>query len=115
LIEHGVLDFEKHAYLLNATHEDVVEKEGVGTELKRLISWFHQPNKKCKCDYRIQKMNKWGPDECEKREATILRWLKHSAAQAKMPYFETAAKVLLRKAIKRSRSRSQQPQEKTAH
>lgn len=83
----------------------VKPQQGPGTELKKLISWFYSPNKKCKCDTRIQKMNKWGPDECERREVTILRWLKHSAVIARVPYFESAAKMLLATAIDRYRKK----------
>ena len=87
-----------------------------GTELKKLISWFYSPDKrKCKCATRIAKMNKWGPDKCEQRMDTILRWLKHSARISNIPYFEPAVKILVRKAIKNSRSQLQPPPAKTAH
>ena len=86
-----------------------------GTELKKLIAWFYSPDKKkCKCATRIQKMNKWGPDKCEEKMETILRWLRHSAAIAKIPYFRPAVLLLVRKAIKNSRSQSQQLPGKTA-
>jgi hypothetical protein len=87
---------------------------GPGTELKNLISWFYSPDKKkCKCASRIAKMNKWGPDGCEQRMNTILRWLKHSAKINNIPYFEPAVRILVRKAIKNSRLQLQQHQEKT--
>jgi hypothetical protein len=93
----------------------VAPANGPGTELKKLISWFYSPDKKkCKCATRIQKMNKWGPDKCEQKMETILRWLRHSAAIAKMPYFRPAVLLLVRKAIKNSRSQLQQHQERTA-
>ena len=77
---------------------------GPGTELKKLISWFYSPDKrKCKCRTRIQKMNQWGPDECEQRMETILRWLKHSAKIAKIPFFRPIAMKLVQTAINRSR------------
>jgi guanylate kinase len=80
--------------------------DGPGTELKKLISWFYSPiKKKCKCKTRIQKMNQWGPDECEKRIETITRWLKHSARINKTIYNETIVKILIRKAIRNARKR----------
>jgi hypothetical protein len=86
-----------------------------GTELKKLISWFYSPDKrKCKCATRIAKMNKWGPDGCEQRMDTILRWLKHSARINNIPYFELAVRILVRKAIKNSRLQLQQLPGKTA-
>ena len=78
-------------------------EEGPGTELKKLLSWFYSPTKKCNCSTRIQKMNKWGPNECEKRIETIMRWMKHSARINNVPYFELAVKLVIRKAIKNAR------------
>lgn len=84
----------------------VIPPKGPGTELKKLISWFYSPDKKnCKCPARIQKMNRWGPDKCEQRIETILRWLKHSARIAGIPYFETAARMLVAKAINNARAK----------
>ena len=74
-----------------------------GTELKKLISWFYSPNKKCNCLTRIAKMNKWGPDKCEQRMDTIIRWLKHSARIASVPFFEPAVRLLIKQAIKNAR------------
>ncbi len=90
-------------------------EEGPGTELKKLIAWFYSPDKKkCKCMNRIAKMNKWGPDKCEQKMETILRWLRHSAAIARVPYFRPAVILLVKKAIKNARLQSQQLPGKTA-
>ncbi len=90
-------------------------QEGPGTELKKLLSWFHSPEKrKCKCQTRIQKMNAWGPDKCEQKIETILRWMRHSAKIHKIPFFEPAVRLVIRTAIKRSRSPLRQHPEKTA-
>ena len=89
--------------------------EGPGTELKKLLSWFHSPDKrKCKCQTRIQKMNAWGPDKCELKIETIVRWLKHSSAINKIPFFEPAVRLVIRTAIRRSRSVSRQHPERIA-
>jgi hypothetical protein len=87
-----------------ANEEAKLKKGGVGTELKKLISWFYSPNKrKCKCATRIEKMNKWGPDKCEQRIETIVRWLRHSARIAGIPFSRRIAESMIRKAIRKSR------------
>lgn len=89
--------------------------QGPGTELKKLISWFYSPDKrKCKCLTRIAKMNKWGPDKCEQKMETIIRWLRHSARIHKIPFFRPAVILLIKKAIKNARLQSQHPPEKIA-
>jgi hypothetical protein len=90
---------EKHNYLL------VQEPYGPGTELARLVSWFKFSNKKCKCAARIQKMNMWGPDECEKRKPTIIRWLRHSAYLNNVPFNTKIVDVLINKAIRNARKK----------
>ena len=88
---------------------------GPGTELKKLLSWFYSPSKtKCKCQTRIQKMNAWGPDKCEQKFETILRWMRHSAKIHKIPFFEPAVRLVIRTAIRRSRSLSRQHPERIA-
>ena len=96
-------------------------EKGPGTELKKLIAWFgikpsieKKKGRRCRCSEHIQQMNKWGPDKCLKRMDTILRWLKRSAAIAGVPYVRPAVQIVVRRAINRSRSQSQQPQEETA-
>ena len=84
-------------------------KDGPGTELKKLLSWFHSPDKrKCKCQNRIEKMNAWGPDRCEQKIDTIARWLKHSARIARLPYVDLIARGLVSRAIRNSRRNATQ-------
>ena len=95
---------EDKKYLINLLKRVELYTEGPGTELKKLLSWFHSPpKKKCKCKDRIQKMNAWGPDKCEEKIETILRWLKHSARIHKVPYFAFAVRIVIKKAIKNAR------------
>lgn len=108
----GLFDKVKHLPLLEKTHRPA--ESGPGTELAKLISWFYSPTKKCRCLTRIQKMNLWGPDKCEARIETILRWLKHSARIAKIPYFRSAARMLVIQSINRSRSQLQPPHARNA-
>lgn len=78
---------------------------GPGTELAKLVSWFKLTNKKCDCASRITKMNRWGPDECEKRLPTIKRWLRHSAKTHSVPYVDAVVTALIQKAIRNARKR----------
>lgn len=82
---------------------NVIVAQGPGTELEKLISWFKKKNKKCNCSSRIQQMNKWGPDKCEARMPTIMRWLRHSAAKQKLPFVELVAERLVKRAIANAR------------
>lgn len=85
----------------------VAEPQGPGTELKNMLSWFYLPDdSKCKCNDRIAKMNGWGADGCEQRIETILRWLRHSAAENKIPFSETAVRMLVNRAISNARKQS---------
>lgn len=86
--------------------------EGPGTELKKMISWFgikpttkKKRGRRCKCAEHVQRMNQWGPDECERRIETIVRWLRHSARVASLPFVETAVRALIKGAISRSRAK----------
>lgn len=73
---------------------------GPGTELKRLISWFWSPKKRCsRCSDRIRKMNKWGPSVCRKRRWLIIQWLRQSAEKNGLPFSEFAAGALVDLAI----------------
>ena len=47
-------------------------KNGVGDELAKLIpDWAVQFEGQCKCKDMQEKMNKWGPDGCEKHRDFI--------------------------------------------
>lgn len=89
--------------LFTGINGNLIVAQGPGTELEKLISWFKKANKKCNCSARIQRMNKWGPDECEKRMPTIMRWLRHSAAKQKMPFIDLVAERLIKRAISNAR------------
>lgn len=81
-------------------------KEGPGTELKKLISWFVWDKKVdgCKiCKTREQRMNNWGPDTCLKNIQTIVAWLRESAKKKGYPFSERVAAALIRRAIANSR------------
>lgn len=89
--------------LLRLVNSAVEKQSGPGTELEKLISWFKKKNNSCGCSSRIQKMNAWGPNECEKRIDTIVRWLRHSAAKQKVPFIKPVAEKLIKRAIENAR------------
>lgn len=75
---------------------------GPGTELRKLIGWFvwsHKSKKCSRCYNREQKMNKWGPEGCEKRMDTIVRWLQHSAATNNLPFSKRLVTIMIKRAI----------------
>lgn len=79
--------------------------DGPGTELIKLVSWFKFTSKKCRCKERALKMNKWGPDGCEQRMSTILRWLRHAAFLNNVPYNKSLVKIVVQKAIRNARNK----------
>jgi len=79
--------------------------QSVGTELKRLISWFPIPEKtNCKsCSDLEVKMNKWGAALCLEKMEYIVNQLRLTAGEKKIPFSEFIARTLVNKAIRNSR------------
>ena len=78
--------------------------EGVGTELKSLLSMFNiQSSPNCSCLKRAKIMNDNGLDWCENNQNIILDWLKEEALKRKLPFFRYAAKKMLHLAIYRTK------------
>lgn len=77
---------------------------GPGTELKNILAkfGFHQ-TKGCKCEPHRIAMDQNGPDWCEKNIDTIIGWLKDEAAREGLPFIAPAARILVRRAIAKSR------------
>lgn len=78
----------------------------VGSELKKLISWFPIPNKAdCKsCRSLEGRMNGWGADKCEEKMEFILKKLHLAARRRKLPFSKHLVTILVNKAIRNSRS-----------
>ncbi len=85
-------------------------EEGCGTELKKLISWFPIPKKtKCKsCRSLELKMNNWGPEKCQQKLQYILKKLRIAAWRRKIPFSESLAAILVEKAIRNARKKTDQ-------
>lgn len=81
---------------------DPVLTRGPGTELKKLISWFPVPNKtKCRACRNLElKMNRWGPVTCEAKMNYILGKLEIAAKRRSIPFSQSLATTLVRKAIR---------------
>lgn len=79
---------------------------GPGTELKKLLARFGvQSTATCQCNAHAIQMNLWGPDECERRIDQILVWLREEASRKRMPFIESLARILVRRAISNARKR----------
>lgn len=79
---------------------------GPGTELKILLKYIGitaTPN--CKCNARAKQMDAWGCDICESKMDEIVGWLKEEATNRKLPFIETAARLLVKRAIKNARKK----------
>jgi hypothetical protein len=86
-----------------AEQEEPAADGGVGTELKALLWWFGLKPKEggqtCKCDKRAAYMDKVGIEWCEQQFDLVIEWLREGASDLKVPFIETAARVLLKRAI----------------
>lgn len=77
---------------------------GPGTILTNMISSMgikSTPN--CSCRRHAIEMNEKGPDWCEENISTILSWLKEESAKRHLPYIESVASLVVKRAIKTSR------------
>lgn len=89
--------------------------QGVGTELKKLASWFGQyADAGCNCQKHADEMDRNGPYWCRNNLDTIVGWLQEEASRRKVlgfsldkvPGFNLTAKGLVQLAIHNTESRS---------
>lgn len=57
----------------------------------------------CSCRRRALEMNSRGPDWCENNLEQILGWLEEEAKKRKLPFVKTVAKLMVQRAISKSR------------
>lgn len=77
---------------------------GAGTILSGMIASLGiQSTPNCACRQHAIEMNENGNDWCEANMGTILSWLKEESAKRNLPFIETIAKMMVSKAIKKSR------------
>ena len=76
-------------------------RDGVGTQLKRLLSKLGiRPTADCPCNDRARTMNARGIEWCEQNIATIIGWLKEEAENRKLPFLALPTKIIVQRAIK---------------
>jgi hypothetical protein len=80
------------------------DPNGPGTILSGLISAMGiKVNAGCGCKRHAIEMNEKGNDWCEQNLDTITGWLKEESNKRKLPFIETLAKMVVKRAIKMSR------------
>jgi len=83
--------------------------EGPGTELKKLLSMLgfdSKPN--CKCNARANMMNTKEAEEpgwCENHLEEIVGWLKEEAQNRKLPFIESIARFMIKRAIRNAKNK----------
>jgi len=81
--------------------------EGVGTELKKLLSWMNiKATENCDCNNKAKHLNEKGIDWCKQNIDTICVWLKEEADKRKIPFFKYGAAKLVKFAIFRAERKS---------
>ena len=78
---------------------------GPGTELKQLLGRLGiAPKPGCKCLARAEEMDRRGCDWCAANLPLIVGWLREEATRRKLPFIESVASLLVRRAIHTARS-----------
>jgi hypothetical protein len=94
------------AKVLRAKFPKTLEEDpnGPGTILSSMISTIgikSTPN--CSCRRHAIEMNTKGPEWCEQNMSTILGWLKEESSKRHLPYIESVASLIVKRAIKTSK------------
>ena len=79
---------------------------GPGTELSRLLKRLGiNPTPTCECRAMSQKMDAWGPDECERPERIdeVVAVMRAEAEARGLPFIDIAGRMLVRRAIQNAR------------
>jgi hypothetical protein len=87
---------------------------GPGTELKKILAGWPfrivaSPN--CSCNARARTMDDRGIEWCEAHLDEIVGWLREEAAKRKLPFFDAAGRVLVRRAIANARKEQARAEE----
>lgn len=77
---------------------------GPGTMLSQMLSTIGiTSSPTCKCKQRAIEMNEKGNDWCEQNVDTIMEWMKEESVKRGIPFIQTAAKLMVSRAIAKSR------------
>ena len=80
---------------------------GPGSILTNMLSTIGiKSTSNCACRRHAIEMNDKGADWCEENMDKILSWLKEESAKRKLPFVESVAKMMVNKAISKSRELS---------
>jgi hypothetical protein len=113
VIKMSIKEDEENFYLTEDSYDYIKEKyekpieEGVGTELKKLLSKIgirSTPN--CSCNHKAKLMNMNGVEWCENNIDTILVWLSEEAKKRKLPFIKYGAKLIIKRAISNTKRNS---------
>ena len=95
--------------LIPRTLED--DPTGPGTILSSMLATIGiKSTANCSCRRHALEMNAKGPEWCERNMATILDWLRRESEKRKLPFVESLAKMLVKRAIRQSRAASNEKQ-----
>lgn len=74
-----------------------------GTELKAMLSWLGiKATKGCKCGDRAAQMDSSGCQWIKDNVEEVVGWLEEEAKKRGMPFFRTAGKYLVLRAVRRA-------------
>lgn len=80
--------------------------DGVGTEIKKILSWFNiRSNPNCSCYQRAKMLNDKGVEWCAKNKDIILSWLEEEAKKRNLPFLRYPVKKIINLAIHRARKK----------
>lgn len=65
--------------VIGQTTPTFIQKNGPGTELKRLLDSLALSLQGCACEEKRAEMDTWGPDACERNAPQIEAWLRDQA------------------------------------
>lgn len=85
LIKAGKRPSSKLAAIAGLQVPEHPPETGPGTELKKLLSWFASPSKKCNCSTKAALMDSWGPQKCRQQREVIVTWLVDEAVGLAVP------------------------------
>jgi len=80
------------------------DPNGPGTILSNMLKKIGiKSSENCSCRRHAIEMNEKGPEWCEQNIDTILGWLKEESTKRKLPFIETVARLLVKRAINKSK------------
>lgn len=92
----------------DADYDRLVDKYrsmGPGAQLKTLLARFGiHADPTCQCNQMAKQMDLWGPEECLRHVEEIVDVMESTAKKRRLPFLRTAGRILVRRAISKSRA-----------